>query len=635
MLNSKLQSLDVQKDMQNDLRSRRLVQISNLVMGALLFAAVVYISKAIWYVLPPLCGGLAMMLVCQWLNRRDKVDAANMLMLLSLLATVSALMWIAEGLQDVAMLAYPVLLIMAGLLVTRRYFFTLLGLMMAFMVVLTLATEEWGWRTNATSSTSYDLLRDGLLMMLVSGFSVWVIVNDMHTALGRLKGQIDKYQESDRHLTYLSQHDNLTGLPNRSLGRDRIEQAIVHAARHKSRVALMFVDLDNFKAINDSLGHNVGDEYLKQVAARLSHAVRKSDVVARHGGDEFVIGLTDVGNVKEVDNAAGVVLERLTGAFMARDTEISASCSIGIAMYPDDGTDYESLLRMADIAMYQAKDSGRNTFRFYDEAMNANIQQNLLLVSNLRAALARNEFVLHYQPVVDLENGRLVAAEALVRWRHPEKGMIPPLEFIPAAEKSGLIVNLGEWVLGEACRQLVAWRAAGYTDFVMAVNLSPVQFRRGNVEELVEAALRESGIPPHCLELEITESTLIQDTEKFIGTLKRLKALGVKLSIDDFGTGYSNLSYLQRFEVDKLKIDQSFVRRLMDGPQERAIVSAIIQMAKSLHLNTTAEGIEDEVVWNELRGLGCTLGQGYHFSRPRPAEDIVALLPKTTETTAS
>ena len=635
MLNSKLQSLDVQKDLQNDLRSRRLTQISNLVMVALLFAVVVYISKGIWFVLPPLFGGLAMMLVCQWLNRRDKVDAANMLMLLSLLATVSALMWIAEGLQDVAMLAYPVLLIMAGLLVTRRYFFTLLGLMMLYMVVLTLATEEWGWRANASASTSYDLLRDGLMMMLVSGFSVWVIVNDMHGALARLKAQIDKYQASDRHLTYLSQHDNLTGLPNRSLGRDRIEQAIVHAARNKSRVALMFVDLDNFKAINDSLGHNVGDEYLKQVAARLSQSVRKSDVVARHGGDEFVIGLTDVGNVQDISSAASVVLERLTGAFMARDTEISASCSIGIAMYPDDGTDYESLLRQADIAMYQAKESGRNTFRFFDEAMNANIQQNLLLVSNLRAALARNEFVLHYQPVVDLENGRLVAAEALVRWRHPEKGMIPPLEFIPAAEKSGLIVNLGEWVLGEACRQLVAWRAAGYTDFVMAVNLSPVQFRRGNVEELVEAALRESGIPPHCLELEITESTLIQDTEKFISTLKKLKALGVKLSIDDFGTGYSNLSYLQRFEVDKLKIDQSFVRRLMDGPQERAIVSAIIQMAKSLHLNTTAEGIEDEVVWNELRTLGCTLGQGYHFSRPRPAEDIVALLPKTTKATAS
>lgn len=627
MLNSKLQPLDAQKDLQKDLRSRRLVQISSLVMVALGLAIAVYLYKGLWNVLPPLFGGLCMMLACQWLNRRDKVDGANMLMLLSLLATVSALMWISEGLTDVAMLAYPVLLIMAGLLVTRRYFFTLLGLMMVYMVVLTLATEAFGWRTNSSASSGYDLMRDALLMMMVSGFSVWIIVSDMHQALYRLKAQIDKYQESDRHLTYLAQHDNLTGLPNRSLGRDRIEQAIVHATRNKSRVALLFVDLDNFKAINDSLGHNVGDEYLKQVAARLSQSVRKSDVVARHGGDEFVIGLTDVGNVQDINSAAGIVLERLTGAFMARDTEISASCSIGIALYPDDGSDYESLLRCADIAMYQAKESGRNTFRFYDEAMNANIQQNLLLVSNLRAALARNEFVLHYQPVVDLENGRLVAAEALVRWRHPERGMIPPLEFIPAAEKSGLIVNLGEWVLGEACRQLVAWREAGHTDVVMAVNLSPVQFRRGNVEALVEAALRESGVPPECLELEITESTLIQDTEKFISTLKKLKALGVKLSIDDFGTGYSNLSYLQRFEVDKLKIDQSFVRRLMDGPQEKAIVSAIIQMAKSLHLKTTAEGIEDELVRATLADLGCTLGQGYHFSRPRPAEDIAALLP--------
>jgi diguanylate cyclase (GGDEF)-like protein len=517
---------------------------------------------------------------------------------------------------------------MAGLLVERRYYYSMLAVMLSYLAFLTFATDVWNWRVDTQLSTGFGLLRDVVLIVSLSGFTVWVIISDMHGVLGKLQEQIDKFHESQKHLTYLSQHDLLTALPNRSLGRDRIEQAIHHASRNKLRVALLFVDLDNFKAINDSLGHHVGDDFLKEVAAKLTLSVRKTDIVSRHGGDEFVIGLTEVSEIQDVSNAAGTILDRLTRPYMAKETEISSSCSIGIALYPDDGEDYDALLRQSDIAMYQAKEAGRNAFRFFDEDMNVNIKENLLLVSSLRSALSRREFVLHYQPVVDLESGRLLGAEALVRWNHPDKGLVPPVQFIPAAEKSGLIVELGEWVLGEACRQLVAWQAMGCGDFVMAVNLSPVQFRRGDIDVVVENALRRSGVNPQSLELEITESTLIQDTEKFIVSLQKLKSLGVKISIDDFGTGYSNLSYLQRFAVDKLKIDQSFVMRLRNGPQERAIVSAIIQMAKSLNLGTTAEGIEEDAVRHELLSLGCAVGQGYFFARPQPAAEFAKLIPR-------
>jgi len=354
--------------------------------------------------------------------------------------------------------------------------------------------------------------------------------------------------------------------------------------------------------------------------------VRATDIVSRQGGDEFLIGLTDIGDIAAISTAASKILARLVAPFNLRDVQVSTSCSIGIAVFPDDGDDFETLLRLSDIGMYQAKESGRNMFRFYDEAMNSNILHNLHLTSSLRLALTRHEFILHYQPVVDIVSGRMVGAEALIRWQHPEQGMVPPANFIPAAERSGLIVEIGEWVIKEACTQMRIWQDMGAPNFVLAVNLSPVQFRRGNVEAIVAEALKLSGLNPACLELEVTESTLIQNAEEFINTLAKLKALGVKISIDDFGTGYSNLSYLQRFEVDKLKIDQSFVKRLGGKVQDRAIVNAIIQMAKSLNLATTAEGIEDEATRRELIELGCDQGQGYLFAKPQSAPQFEALI---------
>nr|WP_315496316.1 EAL domain-containing protein [uncultured Rhodoferax sp.] len=600
-------------------RARRLRQISALVFAGLLVATTGYVLERNWSIVWLLLPGMGLMLLCLWLSQRGRTDAANLIFLFSLTSVVCALTWVSEGIKDVALLSFPALLIMAGLLVSTRAFFVLLGSMVAYLVFLTLATEFLHWRRTGYVSPPYEQLRDVLTILVVSGLAIWLILSDLQKALASLQLQITRYRESQAQLTYLSQHDSLTGLANRSLGRERLERAIAVARRQHRRVAVLFVDLDNFKVINDSLGHAAGDDFLKQVATRLNQTLRKADIVARHGGDEFVIGLSDVNSAEDASGVATSVLLRMEESFMLKDTEVSTSCSIGIALFPDDGDDYETLMRQADVAMYRAKESGRNAFRFFDAAMQADLQHNLQLVANLRIALARAEFVLHYQPVFDLHSGVLVGAEALIRWQHPEQGLLMPGHFIAAAEKAGVIVEMGEWVLVQACQQAAQWQRAG-APLVLAVNLSPVQFRRGNVEQVVEDALRRSGLPGSCLELEITESTLIEDTERFVVSLQRLKALGVSIAIDDFGTGYSNLGYLQRFAVHKLKIDQSFVKGMLDSEPQHAMVAAIVQMAKGLHLVSHAEGIEEERIRDALRALGCEQGQGYWFARPEPAE---------------
>ena len=613
-------------DYAQGMRGRRLVQIARLVMAAEVVTAAVYVSHGDWPVVSSLVVGAMMAAICLALSRRGHVNFGGAMLLASLTLLGSTLMWISEGLHDIALMTYPVILIMAGLLGAKRYFFMLLAFMLGFVAWTALATYVWHARTDGTPSGGASMWRDTTVILLVSAAAVWIVIDDMQTALARLREQIAKFNESQAHLAYLAKHDVLTGLPNRALGRDRIEQALGQAARRKNVLALLFVDLDNFKSVNDMLGHSTGDDFLKEVALRLAQAVRKSDVVSRHGGDEFVIGLVDIASADDASNVATAILASLARPFFVKDAELSCTGSIGIAMYPQDGVDYDTLLRQSDIAMYSAKESGRNAWRFFDVAMQAHLQQGLLLVAGLRGALARHEFELHYQPVIDLVSGRLLGAEALIRWHRPESGLVMPGMFIDAAERSGLIVDIGAWVLEEACRQLVEWQHAGCGEFTMAVNLSVVQFRRGNVDAVVQGVLERTGLRAGCLELELTESTLVDDADTFILALQRLKALGVRLSIDDFGTGYSNLSYLQRFEVDKLKVDRSFVVRLDNSPQDRAIVDAIVQVARSLDLVVTAEGIEDPSAVQTLVEMGCAQGQGYLFGKPQSAVEFERLL---------
>lgn len=566
---------------------------------------------------------LCVILLTLWLNHRGKTKLASLSLLVLLTSLMSALAWGGEGLYDTALYAYPGILIIAGLLGGRIQFYALLVFMFGFVSMVSWLSMT-GVHPSLISVDYPELYRatDMLSILVVTGLSMQLMINDMRSALAEAESATTLALKTQSSLEYLAHHDSLTGLPNRVLGRDRIEQALNQARRHDQRLAVFFVDLDHFKSVNDTLGHDKGDLFLQKVATRLTEAVRQTDIVSRQGGDEFLIGITDARDAEAISIAAHNILAKLTEPFSMDDGQISASCSIGIAVFPDDGDSFETLMQLADISMYQAKESGRNAFRFYDPKMNSSIVKNLHLHSSLREALAQQQFVLHYQPVIDVATQRMTGAEALIRWQHPSLGMIPPVEFIAAAEKSGLIVTIGEWVIQEACRQMVAWQAAGIAPFVLAVNLSPVQFKRGNIEAVVAQALSNSGLAARYLELEITETALIDDADKFIASLNGLKSLGVSISIDDFGTGYSNLSYLQRFAVDKLKIDQSFIQRLNDGPQELAIVTAIIQMAKGLNLSITAEGIDNDQTRQQLLALGCTYGQGYHISHPCPAEDF-------------
>lgn len=470
---------------------------------------------------------------------------------------------------------------------------------------------------------------DTLIQLKRDGTPLWVEITGR--ALDPLRPQdgsiwicsdVTERKAAEEKIKFIAYHDTLTGLPNRLLVQDRLQQAMANADRSKHKIALLALDLDNFKTINDSLGHSIGDGVILEIARRLCQSVRDTDTVCRQGGDEFVILLP---NLPDADATAPILvklMERFHEPCRVEGHELSTSASVGIAIYPDDGQDLDTLLKKADLAMYRAKDAGRNTYRFFDQQMNIEAIEHLSMRNGLRRALAKNELVLHYQPQVDLASNTVIGAEALIRWNHPELGMIPPGRFIPVAEDSGLIVPISEWVLREACRQAAIWASAIGAPMIIAVNLSAVQFKRGDVEQSVVAALEESGIDPTLLELELTESILISDTETVLNTVKRLKQLGVKLSIDDFGTGYSSLSYLKRFEVDKLKIDQSFIRDLATDPEDAAIVSAIIHMAHNLGLTAIAEGVETKAALDQLRAFGCDEAQGYFYARPMPAEEL-------------
>jgi diguanylate cyclase (GGDEF)-like protein/PAS domain S-box-containing protein len=430
----------------------------------------------------------------------------------------------------------------------------------------------------------------------------------------------------ESRIEYLATHDGLTDLPNRNLIRDRIAQAIGHARRAGIHLALMFVDLDRFKVVNDGFGHPFGDLLLKAAGERFRAALRDDDTVARLGGDEFLILLTDLQHTADVYIVAQKILDALERPFALEGREVHVSASIGVSLYPQDGEDFDTLLGHADVAMYRAKDMGRGTYQFFTPAMSAGLKQRVELESQLRHALERNELQLAFQPKVDLASGAISGAEVLLHWSHPELGIIPPANFIPLAEETGLIVPIGEWVLRSACAQGKAWIDAGLPPVAIAVNVSARQFLHHDIVALVEAVLEQTGLPPGLLELELTETLIARDVEKVAATIQRLHSAGVRFSIDDFGTGYSNLSQLKRFRVDRLKIDQSFVRNLHTNRNDAAIALAIISLARALDLKVIAEGVETAEQCAFLRKHGCDEIQGYYFSRPVPADGLAGML---------
>jgi diguanylate cyclase len=453
-----------------------------------------------------------------------------------------------------------------------------------------------------------------------------LLVYDAH-----LESNIRRYNEmleqANARLRHAATHDALTGLPNRVLLADRLRQAIARASRDEMRFAVLVVDLDRFKAINDSLGHIAGDELLQEVARRLAGLLRKEDSLARLGGDEFVLLIHEVSVPADAEQVARKILTQVALPFQLAGLDVHVSPSVGISLCPDDGDDSETLLQHADAAMYHAKKKGRNTFQFFAPAMNAFARERLELESGLRTALAQREFELHYQPKVDVATGRIESAEALIRWRHPKRGLIPPGGFIPLAEETGFIVQLGEWVLYEACRQARAWQDEG-VHLRMAVNLSARQFRQDSLIETVRGALTAARLEPRYLELELTESAVMQDAESSVQIMRRLSDAGLRISVDDFGTGYSSLSYLRRLPLDKLKIDRSFIREIVTSRDDAEIVRAIVTLAHSLHLKVIAEGVETAEQLTFLRALGCDQYQGFYCSPPLPPAQFIALLPR-------
>lgn len=460
----------------------------------------------------------------------------------------------------------------------------------------------------------------------------WLTISAVRDAQGTIShyvgifSDISERKRQEERLAHLAHYDALTDLPNRALLGDRLERALATARRYGSKVGVLCMDLDRFKNINDSLGHSVGDHLLQIVAARLRAVVRGDDTVARMGGDEFILLLANLHEAEDAGIVAKKLLDTVTAPYQIDGQELLLTMSLGIAVYPHDGGTVEELIRNADAAMYQAKDRGRDTYQFYTEDMNRRSLEKLSLENALRRALARGEFVLHYQPKVDVRSGQIVGAEALIRWQHPDMGMVSPGTFIPLAEDCGLIGPIGTWVMEEACRQVVAWQRDGLPAIPVAVNVAASQFwQRGFIQQVL-ATLDQTGVSPACLELEFTERVIMVETEETIALLHALHEAGLQLAIDDFGTGYSSLSYLRRFPIDVLKIDQSFIREIANDPSAASIVSGIIGLAKSLQLQVIAEGVE---TWEQLvilRAQRCDQVQGYLYSRAVPPEAFAALL---------
>ncbi len=464
---------------------------------------------------------------------------------------------------------------------------------------------------------------------------VWQNITAVKDSEGNITQYISIFSDiterkmSEDRIRHLAHHDVMTALPNRVLFMERCEHALAHARREQQQLAVLFVDLDRFKHINDSLGHPVGDQLLKQIAHKFTQASREEDTIARLGGDEFIVLIEQIDSPKDVSTVARKLLSSIDESFSVAGHELFISASIGISIYPDNGTDVDTLIRNADAAMYRAKEMGRGNYQYYTEELTVSIYERVLMENNLRHAVDRKELVLHYQPQYQLASEEMTACEALLRWIHPEKGLIPPNEFIPIAEDSGLIIPIGEWVMEEACRSFMHWRSQGAVLEQIAVNISGQQIERGDIVNTVTGILQRTGIPPHCLELEISEGFVMKHAEKNIQILNQLKELGVYLSIDDFGIGYSSLNYLKRLPIDRIKLDKSLVDDVAKDSNDEAIARAVLAMGRSLQLDVVAEGVETVEQKRFLQEESCRYVQGYLFSRPLPEDELQSVLPKS------
>ncbi len=604
---------------------KRLIQILRITQIALLLISIITISAGRNSdAIIMLATGIFLFSVDWAIYKKYPVTGAT-IFLLSLTLMLSYLAWIGSGIRDNSLLGYCGVLIFAAMLGNKHLLVVLLSIMVIVLLLIAYV-NEYGIYQHHIEPINLATGTITIVIFIVIGFAVWMLAHDYRAAVDELARENERVKNAKNHIQHMVMHDTLTGLPNRIMAQSNFESIFQQAHSQQQLLGLIFIDLDNLKPINDSLGHQAGDQILKEVALRLLSYTKKVDLVCRYGGDEFIVFMPNIKSPDQVSQASLEILQLVSENYLYRNIEIFCTCSIGIALAPQDGEDLDTLIKKANIAMYHSKDSGRNSFRFFNPAITRNMLEHISLISGMRKALQENQFSLHYQPKIDLQTNQVCGLEALLRWNHPEQGFIPPTTFIPLAESSGLIIQLGEWVISEACEQAKRWYDEGILQFAVAVNISSIQFKRGNIDAIVLGSLTASGLPPQYLELELTESLLIEDSDRLANTLASLRSEGVHLSIDDFGTGYSNLGYLKKFEVEALKIDQSFVRKMDDHSGDAAIVRAIIQMATSLGLKTIAEGVEDANTAALLRSLGCTQAQGYYWARPMPADEVAGFV---------
>ena len=599
----------------------RLMQILRITQAALLLVSIITIGQGYYRDAIILMATGIFLFSVDWAIYKERPVTGAAIFLLSLTLMLSYLIWIGGGIRDSSVLGYCGVLIFAAMVGNKRILLVVLSVMVAVLMAVSFA-NEYGLVHNTVEPINLATGAIAIVILLVVGLAVWMLANDYRATLDELARENERVKSAKNHIEHMAMHDPLTGLPNRIMAQHSFDQIYREAKAHKQLLGIIFIDLDNLKPINDSLGHQAGDQILKEVALRLLSYTKQVDWVCRYGGDEFIVFMPNITAADQVSEASVDILQLVSENYVYRNIEIFCTCSIGIALAPQDGEDLDTLIKKADIAMYHSKDSGRNSFRFFNPAINRNMLDHISLISGMRKALQEKQFSLHYQPKIDLQTNDICGFEALLRWHHPDQGFISPATFIPLAESSGLIIQLGEWVITEACEQGKRWYDEGILQFAVAINISSIQFKRGNIDSIVLGALSASGLPPQFLELELTESLLIEDSDRLATTLSTLRAEGVHLSIDDFGTGYSNLGYLKKFEVEALKIDQSFVRKMDDQTGDAAIVRAIIQMSASLGLKTIAEGVEDAGTAALLRNLGCTQAQGYYWARPMPANEV-------------
>lgn len=595
-------------------RTERLLQISIASLFAVGVAAIVSQDAT----KPVLVSSMGFIVLSCYLAWRGKILGSASVLLVSMAGMLSVLMWMSGGVQDIGMLGYPAVLVIAAMLGNIYLFFSLLVIIVAFSSLVVVLTMQGVFVPTIPTLTYAHLIYVNCIFF-VTGFGAYLLSRDMYNLTGYLKKENELVREREKQIVDLAHQDQLTGLPNRRYAENCFDDLLRASQSRSETLVVYFFDLDNFKPINDSLGHVAGDQVLQQLADRLQNICDDNDVLSRFGGDEFIwfksIASDDEKDLEQqISENAQELLNTALQPFYIMQNTIDISGSIGIAVAPRHGNSFVDLCRAADLAMYQAKAKGRNTYSFYSEDLSQISFDRYQLLKDMRNALNNKRFEVWYQPKVDLTTNQVIACEALIRWPQPDGSFIGPDQFIPVAESSGLITRIGAYVLEQACTDCARWREQGFENVRVSINVSYVQFRSGRLTHMVEQVLRKTGLPAHMLELELTESLLINDEDELQHQIDQLNLMGVGLAIDDFGTGYSNLGYLRRFKAKVLKIDKSFVTSLGVSDRDEPLVRAMVQIAQSLGLSTIAEGVEDEATLKKLLELGCEGGQGYFWS---------------------